>query len=109
MSERGQDVQRGIEAGGRPPLLSEHHSDETIPRLRIGLATGVVISRRGDVFGTTVNLASRLTAVARPDSVVVDHVTADALAEHVGLRLRPLGPRAVRGIGLVRPVVLERR
>lgn len=90
-------------------LLSEHQSDDTIPRLRIGLATGVVISRRGDVFGTTVNLASRLTAVARPDTVVVDHVTADALAEHVGLRLRPLGPRAVRGIGLVRPVVLERR
>jgi adenylate cyclase len=69
----------------------------------------VVVTRRGDVFGTTVNLASRLTAVARPDSVLVDGITADALAESAAYRLRPLGPRAVRGIGLVRPVVLERR
>jgi adenylate cyclase len=90
-------------------LITEHQADETIPRVRIGLATGVVVTRRGDVFGTTVNLASRLTAVARPDSVLVDGVTAEALAEHPHLRLRPLGPRAVRGIGLVRPVVLERR
>jgi adenylate cyclase len=90
-------------------LITEHQADETIPRVRIGLATGVVVTRRGDVFGTTVNLASRLTAVARPDSVLVDGVTADALAESSAYRLRPLGPRAVRGIGLVRPVVLERR
>lgn len=90
-------------------LLTEHEADEAIPRLRIGLATGVVVTRRGDVFGTTVNLASRLTAVARPDSVLVDAATADALADDVGLRLRPLTPRAVRGIGLVRPVALERR
>ena len=90
-------------------LITEHQADETIPRVRIGLATGVVVTRRGDVFGTTVNLASRLTAVARPDSVLVDGVTADALAEAAAYRLRPLGPGAVRGIGLVRPVVLERR
>ncbi len=90
-------------------LLSEHELDETIPRLRIGLATGVVVTRRGDVFGTTVNLASRLTAVARPDSVLVDARTADALAEHAEYELTPLVPRAVRGLGLVRPVVLGRR
>ncbi len=89
-------------------LLSEHQADDSIPRLRIGLATGVVVTRRGDVFGTTVNLASRLTAVARPDSVLVDATTAEALAEQPAYRLRPLGPRSVRGIGLVRPVVLER-
>jgi adenylate cyclase len=90
-------------------LLAEHRADEAMPRVRIGLATGVVVTRRGDVFGTTVNLASRLTAVARPDSVLVDGITADALGESSAYRLRPLGPRAVRGIGLVRPVVLERR
>jgi adenylate cyclase len=90
-------------------LLTEHEADDAVPRLRIGLATGVVVTRRGDVFGTTVNLASRLTAVARPDSVLVDAVTAHALADDEGLRLRPLAPRAVRGIGLVRPVALGRR
>ncbi len=90
-------------------LLEAHEADDTVPRLRIGLATGDVVTRRGDVFGTTVNLASRLTAVARPDSVLVDAVTAEALGGADDLRLRPLSPRAVRGLGLVRPVVVERR
>jgi len=89
-------------------LIEAHGDDETVPRLRIGLATGVVVSRRGDVFGTTVNLASRLTAEARPDSVLVDAATAEAIGEVPGLRLRAMLPRAVRGIGLVQPYVLER-
>ena len=89
-------------------LLTEHEADETIPRLRIGLATGTVVTRRGDVFGTTVNLASRLTALARPDSVLVDEVTADALAGDDRFGLTALPVRAVRGLGTVRPVVLRR-
>lgn len=89
-------------------LIAEHDADEEMPRLRIGLATGVVVTRRGDVFGTTVNLASRLTAVARPDTVLVDAVTAEALHEEPAFSLRPVPPRAVRGIGLVRPVLLGR-
>ena len=100
-------------------LLSEHEKDDAIPRLRIGLATGTVVTRRGDVFGTTVNLASRLTALARPDSVLVDDVTAVGLSpEALGVDLRdelapyeltPLPARAVRGLGTVRPVALRRR
>jgi adenylate cyclase len=87
-------------------LLAEHKDDDWVPRLRIGLATGTVVTRRGDVFGTTVNLASRLTALARPDSVLVDEVTAAALEGR--FVLDPLPPRAVRGLGMVRPVVLRR-
>ncbi len=41
------------------------------PPVRVGLATGRVVHRMGDVFGTPVNLASRLTAFARPGSVLV--------------------------------------
>jgi adenylate cyclase len=89
-------------------LIAEHEADDEMPRLRIGLATGVVVTRRGDVFGTTVNLANRLTAVARPDTVLVDATTARVLADTPGLSLRPVPPRAVRGIGLVRPVLLQR-
>lgn len=89
-------------------LLSEHEADEEMPRLRIGLATGVVVTRRGDVFGTTVNLASRLTAVARPDTVLVDAATAELLEDDPAFLLRALPARAVRGIGVVRPVSLQR-
>ena len=78
--------------------------------LRIGLATGVVVTRRGDVFGTTVNLASRLTARGAPGLRARGRASPPTPLE----RLRGLpccarsAPRAVRGIGIVRPVVLER-
>ena len=87
-------------------LLAEYERDDDVPRLRIGLATGVVVTRRGDIFGTTVNLASRLTAIARPESVIVDAATAAALATDDRFSLRQLPARAVRGIGVVRPVSL---
>ena len=38
------------------------------------------MSRLGDVFGPTVNIAARLTSVARPGTVVVDRGLHDALS-----------------------------
>lgn len=46
--------------------------DDRFPAVRAGLAYGEVVSRLGDVYGPTVNIASRLTTVARPGSVLVD-------------------------------------
>ena len=43
--------------------------------------TGPVVSRLGDVFGPTVNIASRLTSLSRPGKVLVDKGMRDALAE----------------------------
>ena len=41
------------------------------PDVRLAeLATGVLARVLGDVYGSTVNIASRLTSVARPGSVV---------------------------------------
>ena len=54
--------------------------DDPFPAVRAGLAYGPVVSRLGDVFGTTVNVAARLTSVARPGSVVVDRGMHDALS-----------------------------
>ena len=42
------------------------------PDLRVGLASGTVLSRLGDVYGEPVNIAARLTSIARPGSVLVD-------------------------------------
>lgn len=53
--------------------------DDDFPRVRAGVAHGEVVSRLGDVFGPTVNVASRLTSVARPGTVVVDEGVHDAL------------------------------
>ena len=46
--------------------------DDEFPEVRAGSAYGDVVSRLGDVFGPTVNIASRLTSVARPGTVLVD-------------------------------------
>ncbi len=51
---------------------------EAFPRLRAGLATGEALHRAGDWYGSPVNLASRVTGVARPGTVVVTEATRDA-------------------------------
>jgi class 3 adenylate cyclase len=95
-------------------LLDAFVGDEQIPEMRVGLATGLVISRMGDVFGTTVNLASRLTSLARPGTVLVDRATAeelqadDAFASDT-VSIAPLWPRPLRGLGLVEPYLVTRR
>lgn len=45
---------------------------EWFPQLRIGIATGEVIVRGGDIYGPPVNLASRLCDVAKPSSILTD-------------------------------------
>jgi len=83
--------------------------DPVLPDVRVGIATGTVVTRMGDVFGRTVNLASRLTALAQPGTVLVDRRTADALEDSDEFDLDLERTRAVRGMGLVRPGVLRRR
>ena len=39
---------------------------EDFPQLRVGMAAGPALSRAGDWYGRPVNLASRVTAIARP-------------------------------------------
>lgn len=38
-----------------------------------------MVVRRGDVFGSTVNIAARLAAIAKPGQVVVNEAAASAL------------------------------
>lgn len=82
-------------------LHSEHGTGEDIPQLRVGIAQGEVVTRMGDVYGATVNLASRLTALARPGSTLVDEPCARALGGDPRFSVRALRPRPLRGLGLV--------
>jgi len=54
---------------------------EDFPRLRAGVAYGSALLRTGDYYGRPVNLASRITAMARPGSVLVDGETKRAAAD----------------------------
>ena len=78
-------------------LLDAVDADGDMPDLRIGMALGDVRSRFGDVYGPVVNIASRLTSVAKPGTIRVDRELASALAGTRGLHLRRYRPMAVRG------------
>jgi adenylate cyclase len=69
---------------------------EEFPFVRAGLASGPTIAQSGDYYGRGVNLASRITGVARPGSVVVDEATKDAVAD--GYRYTFIGERRLKGI-----------
>jgi adenylate cyclase len=73
--------------------------DALLPEARAGLATGTVLSREGDYFGPVVNLASRLTELAYPGTVLVSAEVAAAVEGVERFRLRRLARRRVRGIG----------
>lgn len=76
-------------------------TDPLLPEVRVGVATGEVVGRLGDVFGPTVNLANRLTRIARPGGVLVDQATADALCPHPGYEVAELGATELPGVGRV--------
>jgi adenylate cyclase len=81
--------------------------DPRMPDVRLGLASGSVVTRLGDVFGPPVNMAARLTAVARRNRIIVDEPTA-ALLPPEQFETRRLPARPVRGFGIVEPVAVRR-
>ncbi len=76
--------------------------------LRVGLAYGPLLEREGDLYGPVVNLASRITAIAFPGSIVVSESLRDRLRDHPDYRLRSMRPRHLKDIGRVPLWVLRR-
>ncbi len=81
--------------------------DPRMPDVRVGLATGSVVLRLGDVFGPPVNMAARLTNVARRNRIITDEATAGLLPEDQ-FETRRMAARPVRGFGIVEPVAVRR-
>ncbi|MFE3047129.1 adenylate/guanylate cyclase domain-containing protein [Streptomyces albidoflavus] len=108
-------------------LIETMANDGSMPELRVGMTFGTITTRMGDVFGTTVNLASRLTSIAPKNAILVDSAFAAELvrtgeapaseaeaaaAEEPGeyrFALQPMHQRPVRGLGAVEPWLLTRR
>ncbi len=89
-------------------LVASHREDEAMPDLRAGLAVGSVLSRLGDVYGEPVNLASRLTSLARPGTVLVDREMAKGLERDSRYEIRHLARQSVRGYRHLEASVLRR-
>jgi adenylate cyclase len=69
---------------------------DEFPLLRAGIATGPALPQSGDYYGRSVNLASRITGVARPGSVLLDTPTREAAGE--GFTYSRAGERHLKGI-----------
>ena len=61
-------------------LMERVSAAENLPQARVGFVWGRVLSRLGDIFGSSVNLAARLTAVADPGTIFTDEDTARVLS-----------------------------
>jgi adenylate cyclase len=69
---------------------------EEFPQVRVGVAYGPAVARGGDVFGRAVNLASRVTAIARAGSVLATRDVRDAAREE--FRWSPAHARRLKGL-----------
>jgi adenylate cyclase len=58
--------------------LVEGAEERDLPSVRAGIASGPAFQRAGDYYGNSVNLASRVTGVARPGSVLCTREVRDA-------------------------------
>ncbi|UOX85744.1 adenylate/guanylate cyclase domain-containing protein [Amycolatopsis sp. FBCC-B4732] len=89
-------------------LTERTSADDSLPAVRAGMASGRILSRFGDVYGSVVNLAARLTSVARPGTILVDRELAAELADEKAYELRLRRPVTVRGYNRLRPAALRR-
>jgi adenylate cyclase len=84
--------------------LLQAAADEELPSLRAGIAHGSAVERAGDYYGNTVNLASRVTGIARPASVLCTREVRDAGPDR--FEWSSAGRHRLKGVG--RPVALYR-
>ncbi len=80
---------------------------DDFPQLRAGVALGDALPRAGDWFGRPVNLASRITQVARPGSLLAEREVHESVRE--SYRWSFAGERRLRGIREPVPLFRVRR
>ena len=89
-------------------LADAYHREKNLPGVRVGLAWGPVLSWEGDLYGPTVNLASRLVNLAHANSVLVSDAMGATLQGAPGFELLHLRAVRLQGIGRARSWVLRR-
>jgi adenylate cyclase len=78
-----------------------------LPSLRAGVACGPALQRAGDFYGHAVNLASRVTGIARADSVLCTEEVRDAAPDDFDWSFA--GRHRLKGVGERVPLYRARR
>jgi adenylate cyclase len=90
--------------------LVEAVEEEGLPSLRAGIAYGPALIRAGDYYGHSVNLASRVTGIARPGSVLCTQEVRDAAdGDGDGLQWSSAGRHRLKGVSGPTPLYRARR
>jgi adenylate cyclase len=76
-------------------IEASEQEGEEFPQLRAGIARGHALARTGDYYGRPVNLASRITGIAKPGSVLVDQAAKRAAPDAFGYSFA--GERRLKG------------
>jgi len=88
-------------------LVEGTRAEEDLSDVRVGLASGAVLEREGDLYGPVVNLASRMVELARPGSVLTSDDVHAALAGNASFGFQRLRSRKIRDIGRVEVWLVE--
>ena len=78
-------------------ILNKCRDEPRLPLTRTGVHCGPILRRGGDVFGATVNIASRLTALAGPGELLTTQQMAD-VAKAAGVSVQDRGERQIRSV-----------
>jgi adenylate cyclase len=89
-------------------LAEAYRAEPDLPGVRVGVACGPTLAWEGDLYGPTVNLASRLVNIARPNTVLVADEVGERLQDDPRFELRHLRAVTLQGIGRLRPWVVRR-
>jgi adenylate cyclase len=71
---------------------------EGLPPARVGLDTGPAVERNGDWFGSTVNIASRVTSAANAGELLMTERTREAVAPIGCAAFSERGRRTLKGL-----------
>jgi class 3 adenylate cyclase/YHS domain-containing protein len=99
---RGADPAAAIRLG--LGIVADVGRQHGFPTVRVGMNTGQAVERDGDWFGSTVNIAARVSGVASGGEVLVTETTKAAAGELRSVQLHERGRHTLRNIG--EPVLL---
>jgi adenylate cyclase len=88
--------------------LVEGAEEQDLPSVRAGIALGPAVQRAGDYYGNSVNLASRVTGVARPGSVLCTKEVRDSATDE-GMAWSSAGRHRLKGLSAPQPLYRARR
>jgi class 3 adenylate cyclase len=83
------DMQEAVEKrrpGGEQPI-----------HVRIGLHYGEVLHKNGDIYGDTVNVAAKVTAITRARQIMTTHTVVKSLSDELRKKTRPVMRTVFRG------------